>query len=277
MSTRAVCEALGIELLEIDDWNCCGATAAYAVDRPLSLALPAINLAKAEMENLDILTPCSACFHFLARANEMLKEKPKLRSKINKALEPMGLEYNGNVEVRFPLDVIVNELGIDKVKEKLDKARVRSLAGLKVAPYYGCLFLKPPSICKFDNPENPQTLNKLIDAIGAESIPWREYKTRCCGGALQMIKEDAMLELSKRILQRAQEFEADCVLTACGFCHLNLDMKQGAINSEYDLDIKIPILYFTQFLGLALGLSPKELGLEKIKVSATKILEAITV
>ncbi len=276
MSMRAICKALDIELVELEDWNCCGSTGAYAVDRLLSLALPARNFALAEKENMDIMTPCSACFHFLARANEILREKPDLKEKINKVLGTVGLEYTGKIEVRFSLDVIVNDLGLEKVREKLVDARARSLAGLKVAPYYGCLFLKPPSICKFDNPENPQTLDKLVTAIGAENVPWREYKTRCCGGALQMIKEDAMLELTKRILLKAQEYDAECILTACPFCHLNLDQYQAAINSAYNLEIKIPILYFTQFLGLALGLTPKELGLDKIKVPATKIVEAIT-
>ncbi len=273
---RAVCEALGIQLIDLEDWNCCGATAAYAVDRLLSLALPARNLAIAEMSNTDIMTPCSACYHFLARANEMLKEKPDLREKINRVLKNVGLEYRGKTKVRFSLDVIVNDLGLEKVKEKVDNKRARALAGLKVAPYYGCLFLKPPNICKFDTQENPQTLDNLVTALGAECVPWREYKTRCCGGALQMIKEDAMLEMTKRILVKAQEYGADCIITACGFCHLNLDMKQANINSKYDLKIKIPILYFTQFLGLAIGLSPKELGLEKIKVPATKIVETLT-
>jgi heterodisulfide reductase subunit B len=273
MSTRAVCEALGIELVELEDWNCCGATAAYAVDRLLSLALPARNLAIAERENLDILTPCSACFHFLARANEMLKDNPNLMEKINKILGIVGLEYKGETKVRFSLDVIVNDYGLENVKKKV----VRPLTGLKVAPYYGCLFLKPPNICKFDTQENPQTLNRLVTALGAESVPWREYKTRCCGGALQMVKEDAMLEMTKGILLKAQELDADCIITACGFCHLNLDMKQANINSKYDLEIKIPILYFTQFLGLALGISPKVLGLDKIKVPATKIIEAMAI
>jgi heterodisulfide reductase subunit B len=272
MSIRAVCKALGIGLVELEDWNCCGATAAYAVDRLLSVALPARNLAIAERENMDILAPCAACFHFLARANEMLKEKPDLKEKINRVLGTVGLEYGGKIEVRHPLDVIANDLGLEKVREKV----VRPLVGLKAAPYYGCLFLRPPTICKFDNPENPQTLDRLATALGADCVPWREYRTRCCGGALQMIKEDAMLELSKRILLKAQEYGAECILTACPFCHLNLDMKQADINSAYGLKIRIPVLYFTQFLGLALGINPKELGLDKIIVPATKIVEAVT-
>ncbi len=274
MSTKAVFKVLGIELVELEDWNCCGATAAYAVDRLLSVALPARNLAIAEKDNMDILAPCAACYHFLARVNAMLKEKPDLKEKVNKALATMDLEYKGTIQVRHPLEIMVNPSlspVVDLIKEKV----VRPYNGLKVAPYYGCLFLKPPTFCTFDNPENPQSLDKLATMLGAEVIQWREYKTRCCGGALQMIKEDAMLELSKRILSKAQEYGAECILTACPFCHLNLDMKQGDINSRYDLNIRIPVLYFTQFLGLALGLSPKELGLDKIIVPAKRMIGAI--
>jgi len=271
IATQAVCKALGIEIAEMDDWNCCGATAAYAVDRFLSMALPARDLAIADREKKDILAPCAACYHFLARANEMLREKPKLKEKTNKVLAEIGLEYKGLIEVRHPLDVIVNDYDLENVKKKV----VRPLTGLKVAPYYGCLMLKPPTFCKFDNPENPQTLDKLAAAVGAEVVQWHQWKTRCCGGALQMIKEEAMMELTRRILVKAKEYEADCIVTACPFCHMNLDMMQSNINAAFDLKLHVPVLYFSQLLGLALGLSPKELGIDKIKVSAKKIVEAL--
>jgi len=271
MATKAVCKALGIDIAEMEDWNCCGATAAYAVDRFLSLALPARDLAIADKEKKDILAPCAACYHFLARANEMLREKPKLKEKTNKVLASVGLEYKGLIEVRHPLDVIINDYDLENIRKKV----VKPLTGLKVAPYYGCLMLKPPKFCKFDNPENPQTLDKLAVAVGAEVVPWQEWKTRCCGGALQMIKEDAMMELTRRILVKAEEYGADCIVTACPFCHMNLDMMQPKINAMFDLKLHVPVLYFSQLLGLALGLSPKELGLDKVKVSPKKIVEAI--
>lgn len=272
MATKAVFKALGIDMAEMEDWNCCGATAAYAVDRFLSLALPARNLAIADREKKDILAPCAACYHFLARANEMLREKPKLKEKTNRVLASLGLEYKGLIEVRHPLDVIINDYGLENVKKKI----VKPLTGLKVAPYYGCLMIKPPTFCKFDNPENPQTLDKLAAAVGAEVVQWDRWKTRCCGGALQVIKEDTMMELTQRILVAAQEYGADCIVTACPFCHMNLDMMQPKIKATFDLKLHMPVLYFSQLLGLALGLSPKELGLDKINVSPKKILEALT-
>jgi len=271
MATKAVCKVLGIEIAEMEDWNCCGATAAYAVDRLLSIVFPARDLAIADREKKDILAPCAACYHFLARANEMLREKPKLKEKTNKVLASVGLEYKGLIEVRHPLDVVINDYDLENVKKKI----VKPLTGLKVAPYYGCLMIKPPTFCKFDNPENPQTLDKLTAAVGAEVVQWSEWKTRCCGGALQMIKEEAMMELSRRILVKAEEYGADCIVTACPFCHMNLDMMQSNINSAFDLKLHVPVLYFSQLLGLALGLSPKELGLDKIKVSPKKIVEAV--
>lgn len=269
-STRAVFDALGIELSEIEDWNCCGATAAYAVDYILSLALPARNLAIAEREEMDILAPCAGCFHFLARANNILREKPNLKRTINQMLRDVDLEYKGNVKVRHPLDILINDFGLNKIKEKIKKP----LKGLRVASYYGCLLLKPPSIGTFDSPENPQTLDKLTDALGATSVPWRG-KTSCCGGALVLLKEDAMLNLCMKIFRLAQEASADCIITACPFCHFNLDVKQAEVNSAYGLNVYLPILYFTQLLGLALDISPLDLGLDKNVVPTTKIVKVV--
>jgi len=271
-STQAVCKILGIELVELEDWNCCGATAAYAVERLLSIVWPARDLAIAEREKMDILAPCAGCFHYLARANEMLRDKPELREKTNKVLATIGLEYKGRIEVWHPLDIIINDIGIEELRKKV----VKPLTRLKVATYYGCLLIKPPNITKFENPENPQTLDKLSEALGAVCVPWGKWKTRCCGGALQMVKEDIMLELSKRILVAAEDYGADCIVTACPFCQFNLDVKQSDINSTYGTKIKIPILYFTQLLGLALGIEPKELGLDKIVVPATEIVKTIS-
>ncbi len=274
MSIREVFDAIEMELVELEDWNCCGATAAYAVDRSLSLVLPARNLALSEKEKRDIIAPCAACYHFLARANEMLKTKSDLNEKINEVLSVINLEYRGEIEVRHPLEIFVSP---DRapILSKIRRKIVNPLTGLRVAPYYGCLFLKPPTFCKFDNPEDPKSLDTVIRTVGAMVVQWGPYRTRCCGGALQMIHEEAMLELSKNILMKAKEYDADCIVTACPFCHLNLDMKQKDISSHYDLEIDIPILYFSQLLGLALGIKPKKLGLDKIIVSPTKLLRTV--
>lgn len=271
MSTRAVCKGLDIELVELDDWNCCGATLLANVDHFLSVLAPARNLAIAEKENMDILAPCAGCFHYLSRANELVRENLDLREDVNNSLASMDLEYSGGIEVRHPLDVIVNDYGLENVKKRV----VRPLTGLKVAPYYGCLMLKPQSLCKFDSPENPQTLDRLITTLGAELVSFDSYKTQCCGGSLILIKEDAALKLSMNILTNAKELGTQCIVSPCPFCTYNLDLKQSAIESMHDLKIGIPILYFTQLVGLALGIKPKELGLDKNIVSTKKIVESI--
>ncbi len=271
MSIKAVSEALGIELVELEDWNCCGATAAHSIDHLLAVALPARNLAIAERESMDILAPCAGCFHFQAKANEQLKENKKLKNKINKVLETIGFEYGGSVEVKHPLDVIVNDLGLDKIKDRVENPGT----GLKIAPYYGCMLVKPSNICKFDSPENPQTLDQLIKVIGGECVPFHSYKAQCCGGSLILFQEEAAHKLTSNLLVKAEEVGAQCIATTCPFCQFNLDLKQKDIRSAHNLQFKMPILYFTQLLGLTLGLKPNDLGLDKNMVSTTKIVDII--
>lgn len=268
LSVVAVCAKLGVELVELEDWNCCGATAAYSTSHLLSIALPARNLASAEKMGMDIMAPCSACFHKLSKANISLKEKPELRDKINKIMESTGLKYRGTREVRHPADIIINEVGLDRIRENVE----RPLTGLKVAPYYGCLLVRPKRVARFDDPENPRSLDDLITAIGADPVKYY-YKAKCCGGPIMMTREDVALELTRDILRSAKESGARCIITACPLCQMLLDVKQRAIEEHFDVDINLPILYFTQLLGLALGIEPKVLGIDKNMISPAKLVE----
>ncbi len=260
MSTMAVCKVLDIELIELDDWNCCGALEA---SNPLTLSLSARNLALAKKEGLDILVPCSICFNNLSRANNAVREGGRAKTIINKAISE---KYQGEVEVRHLLDVIVNDIGLDK----LSNAVKVPLKGLRSVPYYGCLTIRPSDVSKFEDPETPRSLDDLIEALGADCLPFK-HKKDCCGGNLLLSSEKFSLQMTKEILSEAKELGADCITVACPLCHAMLDYQQSKIESKYDIAIDLPILYFTQLMGLALGLGEKELGLNKNFVSTVKL------
>ena len=270
ISTRAVCNALGIELVELEDWNCCGATVIPSIDRTISLALAARNFAIAEKDGFNIITPCSACYSRFSIANETLLNNLKLMEKVNKALESAGLQYKGHITIRHLVDFIVNVFGLEKISEKITK----SLKNLKISPYYGCLMTRPRTKVSFDSPENPQALDKLIITLGGVNFP-SIHKASCCGGAIMVTKEEAALKLTKEILVSIKEIGADCITTACPFCQMNLDAKQAAVESKYNIKINLPVFYFTQLIGLAIGLNPKDLGLDKNIVAPEKILTSI--
>ncbi|MFQ5801028.1 MAG: CoB--CoM heterodisulfide reductase iron-sulfur subunit B family protein, partial [Candidatus Hydrothermarchaeales archaeon] len=201
ISTKAMCEALDIETPDIEDWNCCGATAGHAINHNLSLTLPARNLAIAEESNVDtIIAPCSECFHNLATVNKILKEDERERRKVNRMLADAGLGYNVTTEVRHVLDVVANDVGYEYLRENTE----RDLSKLKIAPYYGCLVVRPPDVANFDRVENPQTLDNIAKALGAEVVDFEDFKTACCGGALILPKEDVALKLIRNILLGAK-------------------------------------------------------------------------
>jgi len=272
MSVREVLKALDVELVELDDWNCCGASAAYSTDYLLSLALPARNIAIAEKANLDVLAPCPECYVRLWKTNDAVKEDPKLVEKINQTFEGTGLELKASIDVRHPVDVILNDIGLTKLKEKV----VNPLTGLKVVPYYGCVLVRPPRKKSFDSAENPTSLDKIISTIGATPIEDYPLKTKCCGAPLMLADEDVMLKLADALFSKAEEHGADCMITACPLCHMGLDGKQTCIEEAYEKKIGMPVLYFTQLIGLALGISHKKLGLDKNFVSTSKLVESLS-
>lgn len=256
MSCRAVSKLLGCELVELDDWNCCGATIYMSIKRTTALAIAARNLALAEKEGMEIVTPCSSCYTILNKAHKYLSSNPELLDNVNKCLAEAGLKYNCTVRVRHPLDVFVNDVGLEIISLYVKKP----LEGLKIANYYGCQLVRPEK--GFDDKENPTSMENLFSTIGAEEI-YFPYKLRCCGGMLMTTFEDAALKLSEEILDCAAENGADCIVTTCPLCQMNLEAYQNKINMKFNKNYKMPILFFSQVLGVAMGLSEEELGLEK--------------
>ncbi|MFA6002989.1 MAG: CoB--CoM heterodisulfide reductase iron-sulfur subunit B family protein [Elusimicrobiota bacterium] len=263
-SLLAVFNALGIELREIEDWNCCGATAYMSVDEAKSYALAGRNLAIAEREDLQIVAPCSACYLVLNKTQQGLKDHPELRAKVVKALKAGGLDYKGTVQVRHPLDVLINDVGLDKIAARIKQP----LTGHKFAPYYGCQIVRP--YATFDDQYNPVTMNKLLAACGAQCVEY-PLKTRCCGGSLTGTLPEVGLRLSYIILNEAKKRGAEAVVTVCPLCQFNLDGYQDKMASQYGR-VDMPVLYFTQILGLAMGLPASELGIKRGIVSAQAVM-----
>jgi heterodisulfide reductase subunit B len=258
-------KALNIDLIELEDWNCCGSTPYSSVDELTSISVSARNLALAEKTGLDLVTPCSSCYVILSRANSCLKEYPQLKAKVDEALAAGGLEYHGTVRVRHLFEVMVKDIGYDEIESKVK----RKLGGLKVAPYYGCQIVRPGQ--GFDDHEFPQSLDRLIESLGAEATPF-PLKSRCCGGSLIIPEEDVALGLIRKLLDSAATNGAECIITVCPLCQTNLDVYQGKVNRKFKTHYQLPVLFFTQLVGLALGIDIKELGIHKSVVPAMKIL-----
>ena len=255
LSTRAFLTVVGAELMEIEDWTCCGASAAEATSRFLALALPARNLALAEKMGgpKEILVPCSACYLNLKTVEEIIKRDAALLDPINAILAEEGLHFAGRVRVRHLLEVIVQDIGSDLVSKKT----TRSLAGLSVAPYYGCQCLRPYPV--FDDPEAPQSIAPILKAVGASVHRW-DMGGKCCGAAHMNTKMAVGMELVRSILSRARG--ADAVVTVCPMCQMNLEAYQGKISKLSGENLAVTILYLPQLLGLALGLSEQEVRLD---------------
>lgn len=264
-STQAVSKILDTELIELEDWNCCGSTPYSSVDELTSLCLSARNLAIAETKGLDLITPCSACYVMLNRTNSHLKEYPQVKAKVDEALAAGGLEYHGTVRIRHLLDMLTNDIGYDEIAAKIK----RQLDGLKVAPYYGCQVIRPRF--GFDDPEFPQSLDKLVTSLGAEPVSFPQ-KARCCGGSLIIPEEALALELVRKILKSAANNGAECLVTVCPLCQTNLDAYQSQVNRKFKTNFNLPVLFFTQLMGVAFGLSEEDLGLRTNIVPAGKVL-----
>ncbi len=242
-----VMKHLGVELQELDDWNCCGATAYMAVDEGKACAAAARNLAIAEKAGLQqVLAPCSACYLVLNKAQHYMQDYPAMRQTVTRALGTVGLQCRGDMPVRHPLDILINDVGLDAVKQKV----TRPLKGLKVAPYYGCQIVRP--YATFDDQNNPTTMDRLLEALGATVIKW-PLKTKCCGGSLTGTLPEAGLRLSYILLKEAIKRGADVIATVCPLCQFNLDAYHGKIAAKWE-PVKIPTVYFSQLMGLAFGL-----------------------
>jgi len=269
ISARAVCKKLGIDLVEIPDWNCCGATSYISIRELESFGVSARNLAIAqEMGDMDVVATCSACYTILAKTNRYLAEDEVLHDVINEALAAAGRSYDGSLTVRHLLDVIVNDLGCEAVSDKV----ARRLTKLKVAPYYGCQASRPKGT--FDDPEFPVSLDRLLEAMGAEPV-YYPVKTKCCGGMLMMTEEEAALRLNLELLQCARDNGADVIVTMCPLCETNVEAYQPMVNKRFGTDFNIPVMYFTQLLGVALGIESKRLALEKQIVPVDRVLAKV--
>jgi len=255
-SCRFVFKALDQNLVELEDWNCCGATYYMATKETISLVISARNLALAERYGHDLISPCSSCYTILYKTHRILSENPIMKAKINQALKKDNLKCNLSIKVRHPLEVLVNDVGIKTI---ISKAKVR-LEGLKIAQYYGCQIVRPDR--GLDDKEDPQMMDTLFEALGAENI-YFPMKVRCCGGMLMTTYPNVALELNKKILECAQQNGANLILTTCPLCQINLEAYQNKINKKYKADFNQPVLFFTQALGLALGGTPKELGIQR--------------
>jgi heterodisulfide reductase subunit B len=274
-STMAVSAPLGLELEEIEDWNCCGATEYFAINRLAAYSLVARNLALAEKQcgKMDLVAPCSACFLNLSKVDAHLQEDHSLEENVNLALAEAGLHYNsGSVKSRHLLEVIMDDIGLEAIKAHVTKP----LQGLRIAPYYGCMIVRPGYLGKFDDTEYPMSLDRMMSAIGATVVDF-PLKAACCGGHMTQLNQDIALDMIRILLQNAVDNQADVVVTLCPMCQLNLDAYQGDVNRHFKTKVKMPILYFTQMLGLAYGIDAKTLGIGKELVYAGHALAKIGV
>jgi heterodisulfide reductase subunit B len=259
-STRAVFNALGVKLVEIEDWVCCGASSAHSVSADLALNLPAINVALAqEAHHGDLLAPCAACFNRTKAADYALRHDETRRKQIETAV---NFKYTGDVRVRNPLDVVVSDIGLDAVASKV----TRKLTGLKVVGYYGCLLVRPPHLMEFDDPENPQVMNRILVTLGTDVKGW-SYATDCCGGSASLPRVDIATRLVSSLAQHAREAGAEAIVTACPLCQMNLEMRQAD-------KAKMPIFYFTELMGLAFGLADARSWWGKHLIPTTPVLSA---
>ena len=266
-SATAVAGALGIELVEIEGWSCCGATAAHQTDRALAASLPAANLLLAKQMGLDTVVTCAACYNRMKVTNHEVSSSPDMRARV---ADVVGRPYDGSVAVRHLVEVLLEDVGI----EKLRKSFTHSLGGLKVAAYYGCLLVRPHGITNFDEAENPTILDRLVDAMGGESVDW-PGKVDCCGGGLNLTRTDVVVKLSGSVIDMAVASGAECITVACPMCQASLDLRQQDMQKHSGKRYNMPIVYITQLLGLCLGIPPKELGLNRLMVAPTSVLQSI--
>jgi heterodisulfide reductase subunit B2 len=263
-SVTAVAKTLGIELVELSDWNCCGATAYMSVNEVLSFSLSARNLSQAAKTGNELVTACSACYTNLRKTEVYLGQYPEVKKKVDAALSEAKIQYDGGVKTKHFLQVVVEEVGLDQVKTKIKKP----LSGLRVAPYYGCQIARPYGI--EDDTDNPMMMDRLLEALGATPT-YYPMKTVCCGGSLMGTRSDVAMRLCRNLLLCAQQDGAECIAVTCPLCQLNLDAYQAEINKSYGTHFNLPILYFTQLMGLAFGVESKALGLKGCIVPANQL------
>jgi len=269
VSARKVFGRLGMELVEMSDFNCCGLPVDPA-SHEMMIVLAARNLCIAEQQELNIITLCTGCAGTLRKVNKALKEDKELRNRINGYLNEVGMEFRGTVEAKHFIHALKEDLGFDRIKDAIKKP----LTGLKVAEHCGCHLLRPTEIFGWDDPENPKVLKDLIELTGAECLDYMD-EPECCGYTIIAIDDKVALQLTREKLQHIKMAGAQALITVCPSCHLMFDMQQSRIERMFNEKFELPVLHFPQLLGLAMGLSPDELALKDLRVSPSKILEAV--
>lgn len=260
-STRAACAALGVALTDIPDWSCCGSTPAHALEHALSGALSARNLVGAARAGCDtVATPCPSCLSNLKTARHRMADDG-FRAKVGRLLDQPAEKLADLPDVQSVLETLVTRVGLDTIRAKVRQP----LAGLRVAPYYGCIMTRPADVMRFDDPENPTSMDDLLTALGAEVVPF-PYKVECCGASYGVTRRDIVARLSGRLLGAARDAGAHAVVVACPLCQMNLDLRQTQVEWPGGKAVDMPVFYFTQLLGRALGVPDAELGLEQLCV-----------
>jgi heterodisulfide reductase subunit B len=266
LSTRELFNVLGIGLTEIPDWFCCGATPAHNVDELLSLSLCAKNLEMADKIEGDLAVACAACFSRLKTTQHVLSENDTKRKQVEKAIDgPVHLTGS----VKHLLDILARDLGL----ERLAAAVKKPLTGLKVACYYGCLLTRPTDVPNLDCTEAPTIMERVLAAVGAETVPWT-HRLECCGANFTLSRPGVVLQLTNAILDSAKAAGADCIMVGCPLCHGNLDIRQKEIEKIYSTEYGLPVFYLTQLVGLSVGLEADKLGLDAMIVNPTPLLKA---
>jgi heterodisulfide reductase subunit B2 len=254
-SVRGCLGKLGVELKELDDWICCGATAAHSLNHKLAVALPARNLALAKRDGMnELLAPCPMCSMELLRAKRALSACPRLQKEISEIVE---FEVDGSTQV-LNLIQVIQKVGVEAISQKV----VRPLTGYRPACYYGCLLTRPPRDVQFDDCEQPRSMETLLAALGAEPVGWN-FRTECCGAGMTMADEETVLDLSHKILNDAAAHNASCVVVACPMCHVNLDLKQADIERRFGVRHDLVVYYLSDLVGLALGIDEHSLGIDR--------------
>jgi heterodisulfide reductase subunit B len=269
ISARKVLKKLGLELVEMPEFNCCGLPL-DPVSHETMLILAARNLALAEREGLDIITLCPGCAGTLKKVNKMLKEDKNLREEINQHLKETGLEFKGTANPRHVLQVLREDVGLKKIKDSV----IMPLYGLKVAEHNGCHILRPREFIGFDDPEDPETLKMLIEATGAKCVDYMD-ETECCGAPSVGVNDKIALQLARDKLNNIKKVNAQALITICAFCHIMYDTNELRIEKTFNETYGIPILHYPQLLGLAQGMKPEELAFSELRVNPSKILEQV--
>jgi len=269
ISARKILGKLGVELVEMPEFNCCGLPL-DPVSHEMMLILAARNLAMAEQKGLDIITLCPGCAGTLRKVNKMLKEDKALRQEINKHLKEAGLEYEGTINAKHLIQALIEDVGLEKIKD----AVVKPLTMIKVAEHNGCHILRPKAYIGFDDPENPKTLKTLIEATGATCLDYMD-ETECCGAPSVGVNDKIALQLARDKLNHIKMVDAQALITICPFCHIMYDTNELRIEKMFNEQYGIPVLHYPQLLGLAMGIPPEELAFNDLRVNTSKILERV--